>query len=288
MARRTKTKVVAGLGVVAGALGLGAFNSSFDVTMQPEVTNEVFAPHFTYRCIESEIAPPLDNNGVLTVAVWNIYKQQRPNWRQALESFSQQSDLVLLQEASLNTDLKNYLDAHHWQVRMANAFRFLDTPAGVMNLSRVSSRQTCAYLAMEPWLRLPKSALLSQFTLSDDQTLAVVNLHGVNFAIGLNEYKQQLDSLKSVLEQHQGPIILAGDFNTWRKARIKVVRSFAHSLGLKEVQYHNDQRVRVLGKPLDHLYYRDLQLIKSEAPKTDASDHNPLLATFKLTQSVMY
>ena len=48
MARRTKTKVVAGLGVVAGALGLGAFNSSFDVTMQPEVTNEVFAPHFTF------------------------------------------------------------------------------------------------------------------------------------------------------------------------------------------------------------------------------------------------
>ena len=239
-------------------------------------------------CIESEIAPPLDNNGTLTVAVWNIYKQQRTNWRSALVSFTQQSDLVLLQEASLNVELQTYLDTSHWQVRMANAFRFLDTPAGVMNLSRVSSRQTCAYLAMEPWLRLPKSALLSQFSLSDGQTLAVVNLHGVNFAIGLNEYKQQLDSLKSVLEQHQGPIILAGDFNTWRKARIKVVRVFAHSLGLKEVQYHNDQRVRVLGKPLDHLYYRDLRLVKAEAPKTDASDHSPLLATFKLMPPIIH
>ena len=288
MARRTKTKVVAGFGVVAGALGLGAFNSSFDVSVQPEITNEVFAPHFSYHCIETEIAPPLDNHGQLTVAVWNIYKQQRPNWRSALASFTQKSDLVLLQEASLNTELQNYLNDSQWQVRMANAFRFLDTPAGVMNLSRVSSRQTCAYLAMEPWLRLPKSALLSQFSLSNGQTLAVVNLHGVNFAIGLNEYKQQLDSLKAVLEQHQGPIILAGDFNTWRKARIKVVRAFAHSLGLKEVHYHNDQRVRVLGKPLDHLYYRDLRLVKAEAPKTDASDHNPLLVTFKLVSPTVH
>ncbi|PSW40203.1 endonuclease/exonuclease/phosphatase family protein [Photobacterium leiognathi] len=285
MARYTKTKLVAGVGVVAGALGLGAFNASFDISTQPDVTNEVFAPHFSYRCMESVIAPPLDIDGELTVAVWNIYKQQRSNWRSALERYAHGTDLVLLQEASLNTDLKSYLDANSWTVRMANAFRFLDTPAGVMNLSRVDAKQTCAYLAMEPWLRLPKSALLSEFSLSNGQTLAVVNLHGVNFALGLDEYKAQLNSLKSVLSKHTGPIILAGDFNTWRQGRIKVLKSFAHSLGLKEVSFAEDQRIRVLGKPLDHLYYRDLRLVTSEAPRTDASDHNPLLATFRLNHS---
>ena len=275
-------KVVAGLGVVAGTLGLSAFNWSFDVADVPEISANVLAPQFSYRCIESDIAMPLDRDGSFTVSVWNIYKQQRQNWQSALESFTQESELVLLQEASLTQGLKDYLDDSAWKVRMANAFRFLNTPAGVMNLSHVNAKKTCAYLTMEPWLRLPKSALLSKFALSDGQTLAVVNLHGVNFAFGLEEYKQQLESLKSVLDRHTGPIILAGDFNTWRQARITVVDNFAASLGLQGVSLRVDQRVKIMGKPLDHLYYRDLQLESAEAPKTDASDHNPIIASFKL------
>ncbi|MGF1716377.1 endonuclease/exonuclease/phosphatase family protein [Photobacterium chitinilyticum] len=275
-------KVAAGLGVVAGVLGVSAFNWSFDVANTPEVSANVLAPQFSYRCIESAIARPLDTDGEFTVSVWNIYKQQRENWRTALESFSQDSELVLLQEASLNTDLRDYLDDSVWKVRMANAFKFMNTPAGVMNLSSVNAKSTCAYLAMEPWLRLPKSALLSEFALSDGSTLIVVNLHGVNFAVGLDEYQEQLDSLRAVLGVHSGPIILAGDFNTWRQARIEVVNRFAESLGLRDVQLRKDQRIKVFGKPLDHLYYRDLRLVRAEAPKTDASDHNPIIASFRL------
>ncbi len=46
--------------------------------------------------------------------------------------------------------------------------------------------------------------------------------------------------------------------------------------------YQKDQRIKVFGKPLDHLYYRDLRLVRAEAPKTDASDHNPIIASFRL------
>jgi endonuclease/exonuclease/phosphatase (EEP) superfamily protein YafD len=275
-------KVAAGLGVVAGVLGVSAFNWSFDVADTPEVSANVLAPQFSYRCIENAIAHPLDTDGEFTVSVWNIYKQQKENWRSALESFSKDSELVLLQEASLNTDLRDYLDDSSWKVRMANAFKFMNTPAGVMNLSSVNAKSTCAYLAMEPWLRLPKSALLSEFALSDGNTLIVVNLHGVNFAVGLDEYQEQLDSLRTVLAVHSGPIILAGDFNTWRQARIDVVNTFAKSLGLRDVHLREDQRIKVFGKPLDHLYYRDLLLVGAEAPKTDASDHNPIIASFRL------
>ncbi|WP_064602296.1 endonuclease/exonuclease/phosphatase family protein [Photobacterium sp. J15] len=276
------TKVVAGLGVVAGALGAGAFNWSFDVADAPEVSANVLAPQFSYRCIDSDIAMPLDNEGEFTVSVWNIYKQQKENWRNALDRFTKGSELVLLQEASLNPDLQDYLDDSEWKVRMANAFKFMNTPAGVMNLSSVNAKKTCAYLAMEPWIRLPKSALISEFALSDGSTLAVVNLHGVNFVFGLEEYEEQLKSLKSVLDRHNGPIILAGDFNTWRQARMDVVNRFAESLGLRDVQLREDQRVKILGKPLDHIYYRGLDLVIAEAPKTDASDHNPIIASFRL------
>ncbi|GHA63233.1 endonuclease/exonuclease/phosphatase family protein [Photobacterium aphoticum] len=276
------TKVAAGLGAIAGALGISALNWSFDVSEVPEVSANVLAPEFSYTCIHSELAQPLDDNGELTVSVWNIYKQQKDNWRSELEKVTQDSRLVLLQEASLNVPLKDYLDTAHWKVRMANAFRFLNTPAGVMNLSSVNAKSTCAYLAVEPWLRLPKSALLSEFNLSNGQTLAVVNLHGVNFSVGLDEYKAQFNKLKKVLDQHIGPIILAGDFNTWRQGRMDVVSQFAKSLGLVDVQLREDQRIKVFGKPLDHLYYRELQLVKAEAPLTDASDHNPIIAQFKL------
>ncbi|MGF1727268.1 endonuclease/exonuclease/phosphatase family protein [Photobacterium nomapromontoriensis] len=276
------TKVIAGLGAVAGALGISALNWSFDVAETPEVSANVLAPQFSYSCIHSDIALPLDQDGEISVLVWNIYKQQKANWRSELDKFSSSNNLVLLQEASLNTDLKNYLDDSEWKVRMANAFKFLNTPAGVMNLSSVNAKTTCAYLAMEPWLRLPKSALLSEFALSNGQTLAVVNLHGVNFAMGLEDYKEQLNMLKAVLEQHIGPIILAGDFNTWRQARLDVVDQFAKSLGLVDVKMGNDKRIKVFGKPLDHLYYRDLKLVMAEAPQTDASDHNPIIARFKL------
>ncbi|MGF1688242.1 endonuclease/exonuclease/phosphatase family protein [Photobacterium japonica] len=276
------TKVAAGIGAIAGALGISALNWSFDVSEVPEVSANVLAPTFSYTCIHSEMAQPLDDHGDLTVSVWNIYKQQKDNWRSELEKVTQDSRLVLLQEASLNVPLKNYLDTAHWKVRMANAFRFLNTPAGVMNLSSVNAKSTCAYLAVEPWLRLPKSALLSEFNLSNGQTLAVVNLHGVNFSVGLDEYKAQFNKLKKVLDKHIGPIILAGDFNTWRQGRLDVVTQFAESLGLVDVQLAHDQRIKVFGKPLDHLYYRQLDLVKAEAPATDASDHNPIIAQFTL------
>lgn len=188
------TKVAAGLGAIAGALGISALNWSFDVSEVPEVSANVLAPEFSYTCIHSELAQPLDDNGELTVSVWNIYKQQKDNWRSELEKVTQDSRLVLLQEASLNVPLKDYLDTAHWKVRMANAFRFLNTPAGVMNLSSVNAKSTCAYLAVEPWLRLPKSALLSEFNLSNGQTLAVVNLHGVNFSVGWMNTKRNLIS----------------------------------------------------------------------------------------------
>ncbi|MBV1840132.1 endonuclease/exonuclease/phosphatase family protein [Photobacterium ganghwense] len=276
------TKVVAGLGAVAGALGISAFNWSFDVSDVPEVSANVLAPQFSYSCVHSEVALPLDQQGEFSVSVWNIYKQQKENWREALAQFSAHSQLVLLQEASLTPGLKDYLDDTEWKVRMANAFKFLNTPAGVMNLSSVNAKTTCAYLAMEPWLRLPKSALLSEFVLSDGQTLAVVNLHGVNFALGLEEYKEQFNTLKKVLDKHIGPIILAGDFNTWRQARVEVVEHFAQSLGLKDVVLERDRRIKVFGKPLDHLYYRGVRLVNAEAPVTDASDHNLIIARFRL------
>lgn len=51
-------------------------------------------------------------------------------------------------------------------------------------------------------------------------------------------------------------MILAGDFNSWRQARLDIVEAMTGRLALHEVKLGNDQRIKILGQPLDHMYYR--------------------------------
>ncbi|KDM91243.1 endonuclease/exonuclease/phosphatase family protein [Photobacterium galatheae] len=271
------------MGIAVILSGGGAY-FSFDVPQQPELTVGSDNTHANVRCYEADSDAVIDRQGQLQVTVWNIYKEQRENWRTALDAFSQGSDIVLLQESSLTAEFQQYLRESQWQVVMANAFSFLDTQAGVMNLSRHQAKTTCAYLAMEPWLRLPKSALLAIFPLSDGTTLTVVNLHGINFAWGMDEYEGQFKALTAQLEKTKEPVLLAGDFNTWRQERMDVLTRFIEQLGLREATLEQDLRVRVLGWPLDHLFYRGMHLESAKAPATDASDHHPIIARFRLSE----
>ncbi|MBD8511683.1 endonuclease/exonuclease/phosphatase family protein [Photobacterium sp. WH77] len=277
-----KLAIVVGLTLLVAG---GGTYYSFDIPDQAQVTDAVQGKQYSIHCLDAKPKAAIDRNGMLQVTVWNIYKQQRDTWQTALETFSADSDLVLIQEAKLSESFRHYLAQSPWQVTMANAFAFLDTPAGVMNLSRHQAAQTCAYLAVEPWLRIPKSALLARFPLTNGQQLTVVNLHGINFAWGLDEYRAQFNALSEQLEQAKGPVLLAGDFNTWRQERMAVVTRFIEELGLHEVTLDKDLRTRVLGWPLDHLFYRGLKLEQAEAPGTDASDHHPIIARFRLLES---
>ena len=51
-------------------------------------------------------------------------------------------------------------------------------------------------------------------------------------------------------------------------------------LGLQEAIPVPDLRRTAFGRPLDHLYYRNLDLVEVSSPATDASDHNPIMARF--------
>jgi endonuclease/exonuclease/phosphatase (EEP) superfamily protein YafD len=43
-----------------------------------------------------------------------------------------------------------------------------------------------------------------------------------------------------------------------------------------------DTRSRVLGRHVDYVFVRGLEVISAEAPEVDSSDHNPVLATLRL------
>ncbi|GIU49169.1 endonuclease/exonuclease/phosphatase family protein [Shewanella algidipiscicola] len=245
-----------------------------------EVMMSQVEPMFVSQCQQTSSAEALDRDGLLNIAVWNIYKQQKPQWQGVLQQLTAQNELVLLQEARLTHRFANYLQQQH--VVMAKGFKWLNVPMGVMNLSWQSAYEACAFQAPEPLIRFAKSTLIAQYRLSNHQSLLVINLHGVNFDWRLDSYRAQWEQIIKKVALHQGPVVLAGDFNTWREGRLRVVEQLTERLKLKEAKYHIDHRHRVFGLPLDHLYYRGLTLLEAESFKTKASDHNPIVAKFTL------
>ncbi|EHK9548079.1 endonuclease/exonuclease/phosphatase family protein [Vibrio alginolyticus] len=263
---------------------LVGFQVSFTVPDQPQIiTQRGSELTQDIRCIEFSGSKALDQGGEINVLVWNIYKQNRTNWQSALNEFSADKQLLLLQEASMTPSFKQWLVDGRWVSNQVSAFKALGSGAGVISIAQGQPEKACAYTSKEPWLRLPKSALYSQYHLSNGEKLAVVNVHAINFTVGTKEYISQLTALEMLLKHHVGPILFAGDFNSWSKSRVNAMRQALKAADLQEVTFLPDHRVQfITGLPLDHVFYRGLALKYAKAPQSDASDHNPLLLSFTL------
>tara|TARA_R110000868_G_scaffold410505_4_gene698815 strand:+ start:46768 stop:47508 length:741 start_codon:yes stop_codon:yes gene_type:complete len=135
-----------------------------------------------------------------------------------------------------------------------------------------------------------RSLLHAEIQLPDsDQKLHVICAH-----LGLfeAEREKQIAMLSERIESHvphDEPLIIAGDFNDWRK---RVGQYLQEHLELKEV-FLEQQGKHAKTFPavlpalsVDRIYYRGLDLIKGERltgkPWTGLSDHIPLLAEFEI------
>ncbi|MBD1569056.1 MULTISPECIES: endonuclease/exonuclease/phosphatase family protein [Aliivibrio] len=284
---KKKTIVLSGIAFIVTA-ALVAKAIIFTVPKSPEFielsqTQVSAQPTYQSGCETFPASAPLDRNGELSVLVWNIYKQQNEGWKKALIELSNKTDLVLLQEASLTPELKEFVVNKRYSAELVRAFDVFDTSAGVLSLAKEQALRVCAHTAVEPWLRLPKSALLSEYPLSNGQELMVINIHAINFTIGTEDYQQQIASLSKEVSRHSGPMIIAGDFNTWSEARLATLRKQVEELDMKEVIFSPDERMRFMtGLALDHIFYRGLDIKEARSIKSHASDHNPLQAIFSL------
>lgn len=270
--------------LILAAITVVGYQSVFTVPKQDQLSFiSTSGVELSLECYKNSQAKLLDHEKHINLLVWNIYKQNRENWEEELTKFSSGAQLVLLQEVSMTSDFQYWIQQQKWFGNQVDAFEAFDATAGVLNLSIDTPSAACAYTELEPWLRLPKSALYATYPLSDGTKLAVVNIHAVNFTYGTEEYHRQLNTLVEALLNHKGPVIVAGDFNSWSEARLKVMSQALQRVGLKEVSYDIDNRKQfITGLPLDHVFYRGLELIKAEAPISSASDHNPILVSFKL------
>jgi endonuclease/exonuclease/phosphatase (EEP) superfamily protein YafD len=221
----------------------------------------------------------------IRIVTWNLHKQSDAGWERDLTFLSHGTDVLLLQEVTLNDALQEILDNAQLGWVMASSFLYADIDTGVLTATRVAPVASCTLRAWEPLLRLPKSAVIDWLPLAGtSRTLAVANVHAINFALSLDAYRAQLDAMADALAGHDGPMIFGGDLNTWSAARQAVVRDVAARLGLTEVAYASDDRTLFFGQQLDHLLVRGLDVAASGAYRVRSSDHNPVDAVVRLAR----
>ena len=87
---------------------------------------------------------------------WNIQKGKDPEWAADLAAITGEPDLMIFQEASLNTDAWGVVASDHYR-SFAPGHRTSRTVTGVITLSTTKPLTQCNLVSIEPWLRTPKA-----------------------------------------------------------------------------------------------------------------------------------
>jgi endonuclease/exonuclease/phosphatase (EEP) superfamily protein YafD len=221
-------------------------------------------------------------SGQLDILSWNIQKSSNTGWDRDLAELSGGVNLAFIQEASIQARIPEVLAGPLYQ-EFAQGYTTPEYETGVMTLSSSSPSLSCRFTSWEPWLGTPKATSVTEFPLAGRaERLLAINLHAVNFAWGLEDFRQQFRALKDLLARHRGPVILAGDLNTWSQERQALVDEFTTEYGLAPVAFNPDLRSTVFGRALDHIYIRGLHTLAARVVPVATSDHNPLLVKLAL------
>lgn len=229
----------------------------------------------------------------INILLWNVFKCRKKGWLEDFLALTPDKDLILLQEAILNSPFDLHFNKsvqHQWI--MAGSFKNVKTniETGVKTGSTVAAQKHffSASQYSEPITKTKKMLLATDYPLHTlEQSLLVVNSHIINF-VSFEKFRAHLDQVFQTLETHQGPILLAGDFNTWNARRLKYFNQLARSFSLEKVEMMRQPRLNHLFHHLDHIYCKGLKVVDTQV-HTDihSSDHYPIslsLRTITLNQ----
>ncbi len=223
------------------------------------------------------------------ILCWNVHKENlKPEFDTMVRNWIRlfDMDILLFQEAVFSDNLfsvagLSYAAAANIRIRR---FHF-----GVLTaaMADMHTKTDVMSLARESMLATRKNALMTRYWLSSGELLLVVNIHAVNFT-SRAWYLWEFSRLLKTLQHHQGPLILAGDFNCWNRARQKIVNNLAQTLSLRQARPRRSRLVKqFFGFELDRIYYRQLTLLEMDALENRLfSDHNPLVARFACKTSL--
>jgi endonuclease/exonuclease/phosphatase (EEP) superfamily protein YafD len=239
----------------------------------------------------------LDSQSI-RLQVWNIHKEG--NLKSLQREFAQLSNtqnpnLILLQEVRLDNTSKALLNEqkrYGWELS-ANIYQpKLTAYSGVLTAATAAPLDSRALLSesREPILGSAKPKLLSRYPLSNsDLTLLVLNIHAINFQLDTKPLEAQLALFKQRVQEHRGPVIVAGDFNSWSKKRIALIEQAAVDMHLTKIDFGSNAPYlkTMFGHPLDHIFYNHQYLQLKELSvdvfeQLSSSDHRALFAEFTL------
>lgn len=232
--------------------------------------------------------PILEFGNCINLLVWNMYKASHQAWEEDFRRLINKKDLVLLQESVINTrhdPLFHTPEPFEWV--MAKSHRNLQTlvVTGVKTGSNVKSAAQSFLVSpdLEPFFKTPKLLLATTYPILNSQkTLLAINIHAINF-VSLKKYNRQIEQIVEAAREHDGPVILAGDFNTWNILRYRALKDLADKMQLREVALERKSRLLHLYRHLDHVFYRGLDLQNAEVLfDVRSSDHYPIVVEFSL------
>jgi endonuclease/exonuclease/phosphatase (EEP) superfamily protein YafD len=220
----------------------------------------------------------------IRAVVWNIKKAQMSEWKNEFQHYAAGRDLFFIQEAYESDIFTSTIDStgHQWDMGISFLYRSLaDAATGSMVGSSASPLDVFVKHSVdrEPIFQTPKALIFAKYNLKNkEEDLLVVSVHAINFDT-TGAFKRQMDQIEVEVKNHSGPVIVAGDFNTWNEARTKYLLQMAGRLSLTEAQYTNDEyRMKFRGWPLDHIFTRGVTVKSSVVVKeSKGSDHKPFL-----------
>lgn len=212
---------------------------------------------------------------------WQVRNHQRIGWSNipgilfalqgtvnALLDVGQVTEVILALQLTI---------AHNTPYRAYHPYTNIVTGVKTGSTVAADTHHFSASAHSEPVTKTKKMLLATEYPLNNpEQSLLVVNSHIINF-VSFEKYKAHLAQVFQTLKHHNGPVLLAGDFNTWNGKRLKYFNELATSFSLEEVQMERQPRLNHLLQHLDHIYYRGLEIVDAQV-HTDihSSDHYPI------------
>lgn len=228
----------------------------------------------------------------LNIVVWNLYKGKNATFTKEFLKITEDADLIISQEMFLDYSMNKTLlskDQYFYQTATSFFSGKNDVRTGLITGSKVAplSAKYIRTINTEPFAKTPKLTMLTTYDVEGiDRPLMVANIHGINF-VTHDVFSIEINRIFKVLKNHKGPMIFAGDFNTWSVERLKTLNRLASSIGLKPTVFFPDNRTTFNGNKLDQFYHtNDIHVTSAKAiSEFQGSDHTPLLVNVHILYS---
>ena len=237
-------------------------------------------------------------NDSIRILNWNIHKEGNTReWEKAIARIARDKspDIVLLQEVRLDANVENFISEnlnYGWEFSPNVYQGHYGAYSGVLTASHIQPKIVASALSSKTELfsKIKKTILLTKHPVgSASSELLVINIHAINFNLGLDGYKDQMRYITAAIMDHDGPVIVAGDFNTWRKARYDLLNKLARDMKLEKVDFGSDADhiAAVFGNTLDHIFIsrKNLEVVKGSQDVIagiKSSDHSPLFVELRI------